>query len=169
MKCWAAKPDCRPSFRELVQILSGYTETLAGYLDMTSNPFIPASEQVDNLAAPSRLSALYYNIAGKLMGKSPKGKRKSPRSSPRLSPRVSPSVTPRLSPRASPQPEPPTCNTYILPPVITIEASDWLWAGERELNFRHPDVESKQTLRSDLLLSNFSHCLFILCAISNQV
>ena len=131
LRCWSAQPDSRPAFQDVVQILSGYTETLAGYLDMNSNPFVPGPEVVDNLALPNRLSALYYNIASKLTGKSPVSKRRSPRSSPRasptvtprLSPRVSPKATPRATPRASPEPD-PVSKTYKLPPSITIELND---------------------------------------------
>ncbi len=127
MKCWSAHADSRPSFSEIVQSISGFTETLAGYLDMNTNPFISETEQMNNLAPPNRLSALYYNIASKLTGKSPVAKRRSPKGSPKCSPksspRVSPIVTPRLTPRVSPQPD-PVVNTYTLPPSITIETMD---------------------------------------------
>jgi len=131
LRCWAAQADARPAFKDVVQILSGYTETLAGYLDMNSNPFIPGPEVADNLAPPNRLSALYYNIAAKLTGKSPATRRRSPRSSPHaspsitpcLSPRVSPKGTPRATPRVSPEPD-PVVKTYNLPPSITIELDD---------------------------------------------
>ena len=66
LRCWSAQPDSRPAFQDVVQILSGYTETLAGY-NMNSNPFVPGPEVADNLAPPNRLSALYHNIASSIL------------------------------------------------------------------------------------------------------
>ena len=39
LSCWSTDPDDRPTFHDISKTLSGYTETLAGYLDMTYNPF----------------------------------------------------------------------------------------------------------------------------------
>lgn len=87
MTCWSPDPNQRPSFREIVRLLSGYTETLAGYLDMTSNPFVSSFNQdLQRESRPNKLSALYYNVASKFRGRSVSPKVKSPKSSPRLSP-----------------------------------------------------------------------------------
>lgn len=98
LNCWATDPNRRPSFSEAATTLSGYIETLAGYLDMNYNPFTNAPEQQkplengfnnDVLAHPEQLAALYDNI--------PRNKSKSPRASPRASPRVSPLPSPSNS------------------------------------------------------------------------
>ena len=39
MKCWEAVPDIRPTFKELHVNTSKCTETIAGYLEITFNPF----------------------------------------------------------------------------------------------------------------------------------
>lgn len=131
MTCWSPNPNERPTFKEIVKILSGYTETLAGYLDMNSNPFISSCEfqrdgdrPSEGLMVPNKLTALYYNVTSKLRGRSrsPKSKSKSPKSSPRASPRISPQVSPRISPR----PE-PACNAkddVPSTPVIKIDSPE---------------------------------------------
>ena len=106
--CWAASPAKRPSFSEIASTLSGYTENLAGYLDMNFNPFtsdqqdqqqqqLPQKPQLENgfcndiLTRPDQLAALYDDDI-------PSRKNRSPRSSPRASPRASPRVSPLPSP-----------------------------------------------------------------------
>ena len=39
MKCWETEPDSRPSFKELCENTSKYTEHIAGYLQVGFNPF----------------------------------------------------------------------------------------------------------------------------------
>lgn len=92
-KCWCTNPNKRPAFNEIATTLSGYTETLAGYLDMNFNPFVSDQEQkltenggYDILTRPDQLAALYDKLPRKS---------KSPRSSPRASPRISPLPSPR--------------------------------------------------------------------------
>lgn len=90
-----ADPEKRPTFKDIVRTLTGYTESLAGYLDMTYNPFAPLNDQKvkedgfnnDILTRPDQLAALFDDMP-----------RKSPRSSPRASPRASPRVSPMGTP-----------------------------------------------------------------------
>lgn len=107
MNCWSMDPTERHSFSEIARTLSGYTETLAGYLDM--NPFLSKKENKptedgfnnDILTHPDQLAALdYYNI--------PKNKSRSPRSSPRASPRASPLHSPSAT---------ATNNRFMMPPT----------------------------------------------------
>ena len=92
MSCWSPDPNQRPCFKEIVETLSVYTETLAGYLDMTSNPFLSTIDQElrrdscplsEGQARSNKLTALYYNVTSKLRsGRSRSPKSKSPRISP---------------------------------------------------------------------------------------
>ena len=94
MQCWSTDPNKRPAFNDIARTLSGYIETLAGYLDMNFNPFSsPTQERKsslengisnDVLKYPEQLAALYDNI--------PRTKVRSPRASPRASPLPSPSA-----------------------------------------------------------------------------
>ena len=96
MSCWSPDPEQRPTFSEIVKVLSCYTETLAGYLDMISNPFVSSFnsalqrdcrlQSLVNSRPNNKLTALYYNVASKLRGRSTSPKLKSPKSSPRISP-----------------------------------------------------------------------------------
>ena len=102
-ECWATNPAKRPTFTDIAKTLSTYTESLAGYLDMTFNPFeqksgnnhqghqpAPAEQEeegFDVLTRPDKLAQLYENIP----------KSKSPRSSPRGSLRTSPIQSPTNS------------------------------------------------------------------------
>ncbi len=93
--CWATDPEKRPTFNDIVRTLSGYTETLAGYLDMNYNPFTSGDDHKliiedgfnnDILTHPDQLAALYDDM---------------PKKSPRASPRVSPFGTPFGTPTAT--------------------------------------------------------------------
>ena len=39
MQCWYPEPNDRPTFQELSGSLSKYIEAIAGYLEITYNPF----------------------------------------------------------------------------------------------------------------------------------
>ena len=39
MKCWEFEPQNRPSFQELHKNTTNYIERIAGYLEVTYNPF----------------------------------------------------------------------------------------------------------------------------------
>ena len=39
IKCWEFEPENRPSFQELYKNTSSYSERIAGYLEVTYNPF----------------------------------------------------------------------------------------------------------------------------------
>ena len=39
IKCWEFEPQNRPSFQELHKNTSSYAKKIAGYLDMSYNPF----------------------------------------------------------------------------------------------------------------------------------
>ena len=44
VKCWEYEPENRPSFQELHKSTSSYSERIAGYLEMSVNPFKGAGD-----------------------------------------------------------------------------------------------------------------------------
>lgn len=94
MECWSTDPNSRPAFSKIARTLSGYTENLAGYLDVNyNNPFSSAQNQAEEgfgneiLTRPDQLAALYDDELPIAKNRSPRG---SPRASPCASPRASP-------------------------------------------------------------------------------
>lgn len=96
----------RPTFKEIVNILSGYTETLAGYLDMSSfNPFTHEDHNNspedgfgnDILTHPDQLAKIYEHHNSKKKAKASRSPRGSPRGSKRTTPLPSPVSTDQRS------------------------------------------------------------------------
>ena len=46
VKCWEFEPENRPSFQELCKSTSSYIERIAGYQEMSINPFKGAADTV---------------------------------------------------------------------------------------------------------------------------
>lgn len=112
--CWAKDPENRPSFSDIVTIISNYTEAIAGYLDINFNPFESSNITVSNAAAavpitsdPDSPESEDVKLGStELLAHSCKGKAGKKSKSPKVSPNVSPNAlrkpSPRISPRASP-------------------------------------------------------------------
>lgn len=120
MKCWAKSPNDRPFFSDIVVTISNYTENIAGYLDVSFNPFMyaristtgkvdqdsgsnisdtPAIMEYDIMTSTEQLA----KHKGSKKTKSRKNHDKQLKGSPSVSPRTSPSRSPKVSPCASPQ------------------------------------------------------------------
>ena len=121
MNCWAKQPEGRPSFSDVVTIISKYTEVIAGYLDINFNPFqstsnladgntaaaddVPISpdDEKDIMISAELLAKQLYSSKAKTKEKK---KTKSPKPSPKATPKSSPKPSPKPSPKASPRSSP---------------------------------------------------------------
>ena len=44
-RCWQEEPEHRPTFSEMVTVISTSLEGMSGYLDLTTQPLAPAPSQ----------------------------------------------------------------------------------------------------------------------------
>ncbi len=99
-QCWAESPEDRPTFSDLVENVSEYTEKIAGYLDINLyNPFTATYEEIGSPEDEKIVANLDQVVQG-LKNKNNQ-LRSTPCNSAQNSPFVSPFHTPRGSPRAS--------------------------------------------------------------------
>ena len=133
-RCWAKSPDRRPTFSDLVETISEYTEKIAGYLDISLyNPFIATYEEIRSpeeeqiVSDPDQVVRCMKNKGNQL--------RSTPCNSTLNSPVKSPYVTPRGSPRTSPMASPILSHNRPVPPgILSWHASPQPHIGMKNLN-----------------------------------
>ncbi len=142
-RCWEKSPDRRPTFSDLVETISEYTEKIAGYLDISLyNPFVATYEEIRSpedeqiVSDPDQVVRCMKNKDNKL--------KSTPCNSTLNSPVRSPYFTPRGSPRTSPMASPILSRNRPAPGILSWHASPQPHIGIRN-HVETPSQTGEQT------------------------